>query len=45
MNPASQLLVALMLFLLDEAGGSLMEFVLLSALVGTVFSLAVLAIA
>ncbi len=42
--PAVELMpLALKQFFLDEAGGSLMEYVLLAALIATVFTLIVLA--
>jgi Flp pilus assembly pilin Flp len=44
MKAAQQMTLALTRFLLDEAGSSLIEFVLIGSLIATVCSLAVLAI-
>jgi hypothetical protein len=44
MQPVALMPPALMSLLLDEAGGSWMEFVLLASLVATVFTLLVLAL-
>ena len=44
MHPAALMPPALMSLLLDEAGGSWMEFVLIASLVATVFTLLVLAL-
>ena len=44
MQPVALMPPALMSLLLDEAGGSWMEFVLIASLVATVFTLLVLAL-
>jgi hypothetical protein len=44
MQPVALMPPALMSLLLDEAGGSWMEFVLLASLVATVFTLLLLAL-
>jgi hypothetical protein len=44
MHPAAPIPPALMSLLLDETGGSWMEFVLIASLVTTVFTLLVLAL-
>jgi hypothetical protein len=44
MQPVALMPPALMSLLLDEAGGSWMEFVLLTSLVATVFTLLLLAL-